>query len=643
MTKHSKKVIKGVAVPQTTAATAKPVAAPLPTGRTATCAMVTRGDRIKFLEITFEHCFMGQDYPNITEWLIVNGSQTQEEAKVLENFLAPYTEKNPKIRLNPWSGKKNIGAYRNEVNDLAVGDYIISFDDDDYYFRDRVSHTVDKMVKNRAELSGVEDQYIYDVRMDVLFYANLPMKNTATNNTFAYTKNFAKTRRYDETKEFAEESSFLNSFPVFQLDRGRIAVQISHTSNTYNKNMILLQGLLEQEGAIPRGAGSTTVSPRPVYDIIPKSDGWVIDKMRALYPPTDDDNDYVIYCGRSNVEWDPASKSLGGSEQAVVEVCKHLVKNGLKVAVYGYINEEKTIDGVPYMHFYKFNPANKFRNLILWRLFGSIVLGLKLKAEKIIIDLHDNHFPAMQIILKYRNKIHKYWFKSNFHKELFERGFQEKIPADKCFIQPNGIRVEEFQKDYEMKRDPFRVVYASSYDRSLVWLLDGFWQMVRRIEPRAELHCYYGIGNTMNPELKKKIEEGLLADGVMNHGRQPVDIVARAKQHATFHLYPCFTDAEIDCISVRESLVAGCIPLLANYGVFKEREGIYMDIAPGNQQSYFGAAVKLVQMMRQGIDMIKVREGMRVSPTITSWGDSANKLVEACTGDLPRMEIVLNV
>jgi hypothetical protein len=69
----------------------------------------------------------------------------------------------------------------------------------------------------------------------------------------------------------------------------------------------------------------------------------------------------------------------------------------------GYINEEKTVEGVPYMHFYKFNPANKFKNLILWRLFGSIALGLKLNAEKIIIDLHDNHFPAMQIIYKYRN------------------------------------------------------------------------------------------------------------------------------------------------------------------------------------------------------------------------------------------------
>jgi hypothetical protein len=46
--------------------------------------------------------------------------------------------------------------------------------------------------------------------------------------------------------------------------------------------------------------------------------------------------------------------------------------------------------------------------------------------------------------------------------------------------------------------------------------------------------------------------------GVTELGRHGVDEVARAKCAAGFHLYFSKSEAETDCISIRESTVSGC-------------------------------------------------------------------------------------
>jgi glycosyltransferase involved in cell wall biosynthesis len=597
------------------------------------CVMVSRGNRIPFLDITLPN-FFGQTYENVLEWVIVNGSQSQEEADSLDAYLAGLKESHPKLQTFPWAGRKNIGAYRNQVNAVARGEIIVSFDDDDYYFVGRVKSTVERMVKKGAAIAGTESQYIYDFDLDRMFVTNLPLKSTATNNTMAYTRAFAQAHKYDETVGHAEESSFLAKTPVFQIPKEECGIQISHVSNTYNKHFILLQGICEAEGVIPKDMGSCFLIRRGIKDIVSKKDHGIVDAMRALLPDCDAvPPDFVFYCGRSNVEWDPASKSLGGSEQAVVEVASKLAAQGFRVECYGYITAEKEYQGASYKHFYNFKFRQQYRVLVLWRLFGAIALGMDLKADKIVLDLHDNYSPSHAIMINHIDRIDKVWFKSNYHRQLIEQGSKHKFADDKVFIQPNGIRVEEFMKDHKVVRDPFRMIYASSYDRGLAWILQGFWQLIHRLEPRAELHVYYGMGANFPQDLRQVIEKGLQAEGVMDHGRQSVDIIAREKQKSKFHLYPCFSDAEIDCISVRESLVCGCVPLLADHGVFKEREGVYLEgLVPGDQKTYLKSALKIVQMMRQheSHPMDKILEGMRQSLTITSWEDSAMRLLAEC-------------
>jgi len=95
---------------------------------------------------------------------------------------------------------------------------------------------------------------------------------------------------------------------------------------------------------------------------------------------------------------------------------------------------------------------------------------------------------------------------------------------------------------------------------------------------------------------------------------------------SNFHLYISNSDAEIDCISVRESLVAGAIPLISNYGVFKERDGIHFDLED-NQMSHLQVALKIINIMKDTeIDLF--REKLKKSTTLINWIDVSAKWIQ---------------
>jgi glycosyltransferase involved in cell wall biosynthesis len=590
--------------------------------------MVSRGDRVKFLSVS-QVWFFQQSYSNILEWILIDGSQSIKESEIFTEYCKTLQELYPskQIRTSPWIGKRNIGAYRNQANSLVKGDIVVSFDDDDYYFSDRVKHSVEKLTKSNCRIGGCEIFYIYDVDMDRTFLTDVPAGYTC-NNTIAYTHAIAKSRKYDETVSHAEEPSFYGDETIVQFDRDCMTVQVSHISNTYSKRSILLEGIAKSEGISP--VSSTKLLDKTPYDILPKSDHERFQSLISVSLPETkpkDPHDIVYYCGTFNDEWDPASQSLGGSEQAVVHTSTELVAKGKSVIVYGNL-KEKEYKGVQYVSFKKFNIHTCYKTLLLWRLNGCMILPLNLSADRIFVDLHDGFSPQHKVLHKHLNKVHTFFFKSQFHKRMFESAFKTILSDTHYSIQPNGVRIEEFSKEYAVQRDPYRFVYASSYDRGLIWILKGFWPILRQIEPRCELHVYYGISDKMKPETRALLNEVLLTEGVMNHGRQPVDVLAREKQRAGFHLYPCFSNAEIDCITVRESLVAGCIPLLAKYGVFTERDGVHLDMDVRNPATFLKSVLEILQLARNTERMNELRETLQKSPTITSWSDSADAILQ---------------
>ena len=123
-------------------------------------------------------------------------------------------------------------------------------------------------------------------------------------------------------------------------------------------------------------------------------------------------------------------------------------------------------------------------------------------------------------------------------------------------------------------------------------------------------------------EFKKVMSLLLASKGVMDHGRQPLEIIARDKYMSNFHLYLSNSEAEIDCITIKESLLTGAIPIISNFGIFKDREGIKFDLGDMSKEVFAKIALKIVEIMRDPkLDVF--RDTLKKSNTIISWIDIA--------------------
>eukprot|EP00952_Eustigmatos_sp_NYUAD-ZCMA_P010994 44799-Eustigmatos_ZCMA.PRE.1 len=120
---------------------------------------------------------------------------------------------------------------------------------------------------------------------------------------------------------------------------------------------------------------------------------------------------------------------------------------------------------------------------------------------------------------------------------------------------------------------------------------------------------------------KEEMEALLQQDGIIEHGRLPADDVAFLKATCGYHLYYTDSLAEIDCISVRESLVAGCTPILSAVNVFSERAGIHLDLG-FDKKAYVILAQRIATILSSPmVDPNTLRE----SSTIVTWQEVADR------------------
>ncbi len=570
-----------------------------------------------------------QNYKNITEWVIVEGSKSEDDAKInsenINNLIKNHTGE-MKIVYVEYTGKK-LSDLRNLGNSTCTGDIIVCMDDDDYYPPDRVSHAVESLEKSPYLIAGCSDIYLYEYFMGKLYKFKGFHDKHSTNNCMAYKKEYLKNHKHQEGLDMAEEKSFTNDFrePMVQLNSKKCIIVSSHDYNTFNKRELCVGGSL---GVNPSLA---EVNDHPITSYIPSD---IFKRMKNLfYKEETSPYDIVYMTGGLCNKWDPKDKSLGGSEQAVVNLCENWVSQGKKVAVYGeilssnkdYVNH----NGVEYKNWKLFEFNHNFNVVIMWRSYGLFsCLPFDVKAKSLLWDIHDNFSDqdhTKKIYTKYKNKLNKIMFKSNYHKDEFEKYMNLKLTPDKYHIIPNGIKVNEFSKNWDnVPRNPYRFCYVSYYTRGLEHILRGIWPVIKKLEPKAELHLYYGLNMFNDQNLVEHYKKLIGASmGVIDHGRQNTDFIVREKYMSSFQLYITNTNSEIDCISIRESLVTGCIPLISDFGVFKEREGIHFDLVENNNVLN-AIGYEIVKLIKEPQKLDVLRNVFKKSATILSWSDIAN-------------------
>lgn len=331
----------------------------------------------------------------------------------------------------------------------------------------------------------------------------------------------------------------------------------------------------------------------------------------------------VYICGVSPVKFGPNDKDLGGSEQAVVQLSQLWARKGRIVVVYGNV-KECIKDGVEYRSIHKLNLADKFDCAIFWRSYGVRLLPL-IQAKTRIVDLHDSWDPKAYVspdqLLSLADKI---MVKSKYHRSLYDY-----IPDSKIVTVMNGVQVPLFESIVssvpESSRSPHRLIYASSYERGLEPLLRYTWPRIKKAIPDATFDIYYGMNRLAKTPLGSKLKTLFQQAGVKEHGRVSLETIAKEKAKSAIHLYISNSSTEIDCISVRESLICGSVPVLGNDYVFKERDGVHVNGSTDDMTTYKRAAKTVIDLLKNQDKLQKERSELYKSKTIVSWESVAEE------------------
>jgi len=281
----------------------------------------------------------------------------------------------------------------------------------------------------------------------------------------------------------------------------------------------------------------------------------------------------VIYCGETPNAWSPDSTKggIGGSEEAVIHMANEFTGLGYEVTVYNTCEKEGNYRGVEYLSSVRFNPRDEFNVIISWR---TNVFAYRVQGVRKIVWLHDlpNSASLTEETCRFFDKI---VVLSKYHKSLLPSF----VPEEKIYVSTNGINPNDFLGLEGIKREPHRIIYASSYDRGIELILNN-WKEIRETIADAELHLYYGF-DTYISYVKKGLlkDDGWMAqmqrllsqEGVFDHGRVGHNELAKEYAKASIFAYPCSYAGEINCIALTKAIACGCFPLTNDFAVLPER------------------------------------------------------------------------
>ena len=342
-------------------------------------------------------------------------------------------------------------------------------------------------------------------------------------------------------------------------------------------------------------------------------------KPRTKEPYVWEKDSIVYYCGKSRVTFSPDDNSLGGSEQAVVNLSREFARRGLKVTVYGNV-KSGFYEGVRYLRHEEFNVKDKFNIIILWRRFGLEVLGPLEYAKAVYVDLHDPTDPSALPKDLIINKVNKIFIKSAYHKTFYNH-----LPDDHYEIIANGAQTELIrQLKGQIVRKRNRFCYTSCYERGLIPILAYLWPALKSKIPDAEFHIHYG-SNLISDESRNLLKKLLTQEGVFEHGRSSFEQVIEERYASLAQIYITDTPMEIDCLSIREAAITGCVPILSTKGVFLERVGLHIDGDPNTAESLQIAAEKIFQLYSLPEEQVqKYREALQENALHQTWSETAD-------------------
>jgi hypothetical protein len=166
---------------------------------------------------------------------------------VLDNSTRPEDDwsvstSHPKVRYEHVDGEKPVAWLRNRCLDVALeeqADYLIFWDDDDYYPSTRISTGIAALEANPdADIAGSSKMYLLLVRENVMMTTG-PFGDThATAATYTVRRRYFEANRFDPADVRGEERVFTKEWTakLIQVPPEEMIVVMGHGRNTVDKS-----------------------------------------------------------------------------------------------------------------------------------------------------------------------------------------------------------------------------------------------------------------------------------------------------------------------------------------------------------------------------------------------------------------------
>lgn len=185
------------------------------------------------------YLFTQQTYPKELSELVILDDSTQSNQDLIDAYVKNHPDH--QIRYQWLSQHIPLGHKRNLLNQMAKGDYIVCFDDDDYYPPERISHAIMRLQATKQLIAGSTILIVYFVELGEVYQFGPYGPNHATNGTLAYHRDYLRNHHYEDHATSREESIFLDYYRhlIVQLDPSKTIICLDHGHNTFDKTKLI--------------------------------------------------------------------------------------------------------------------------------------------------------------------------------------------------------------------------------------------------------------------------------------------------------------------------------------------------------------------------------------------------------------------
>jgi len=298
-----------------------------------------------------------------------------------------------------------------------------------------------------------------------------------------------------------------------------------------------------------------------------------------------------IFCSDAWEPWDENSlnssvsnkpSGIGGSETQVIYLSREFSKLGYKVKIFNKCKEQHfdkgyDVEYIPFQNFGEYSKKLEYDYFIASRYLDCFDIPFKSKrnfvmAHDVFLIMNGKHQHDVK-----QDRVEKYFCLSNRHKQFFSE--YHNIPMDKILMTSNGLDFSRFENK-NIKKDPNRLIYSSSPDRGLEYMMPVLDQVYKQ-HPQMRLHVYYGFENFRDQDYITKIKAEMTKRSYITyHGRVGQDRLA--EEFLRSGIWSYFSGfSETFSITALEAMQSGaCVLSSAYWGLIDTvgNAGILIDL-----------------------------------------------------------------